>query len=94
MDAGPGALDRLRVDPLVAEVDADGVNTTADAVMDDDQRVRAVQGAAPWGLDRIDQRNLGLSGTYEYVAGGAGVTAYVLDSWRARRPPRLRRPRR
>jgi hypothetical protein len=34
----------------------------------------------PWGLDRIDQRNLPLSGTYTPAAAGAGVTAYVVDS--------------
>lgn len=44
--------------------------------------VRARDGAVPWGLDRIDQRNLPLSGTYTPPDGraGAGVTAYVLDS--------------
>ena len=39
-------------------------------------------GTAPWGLDRIDQRDLPLSGTYTPPDGraGAGVTAYVIDS--------------
>jgi subtilisin family serine protease len=34
----------------------------------------------PWGLDRIDQRNLPLSGTYTYNSSGSGVTAYVIDT--------------
>jgi subtilisin family serine protease len=40
-----------------------------------------VQSAVPsWGLDRIDQRNLPLSGTYNYGYSGLGVTAYVIDT--------------
>jgi subtilisin family serine protease len=39
-----------------------------------------VQSGATWGLDRIDQRSLPLSGTYTYSRTGAGVTAYIIDS--------------
>lgn len=35
---------------------------------------------APWGLDRIDQRDLPLSGTYTYTQTGAGVRAYIVDT--------------
>ena len=38
------------------------------------------QSGPPWGLDRIDQRSLPLSGTYSYNGAGAGVTAYIVDS--------------
>ncbi|WP_436792981.1 S8 family peptidase [Actinospongicola halichondriae] len=38
------------------------------------------QPGAPYGLDRIDQRSLPLSGSYEYQATGAGVTAYIIDT--------------
>jgi subtilisin family serine protease len=47
-------------------------------------RLRDALAAAdvPWGLDRIDQRSLPLTGTYTPAGGraGAGVTAYVIDS--------------
>jgi subtilisin family serine protease len=35
---------------------------------------------ATWGIDRIDQRNRPLSGTYSYTRTGAGVNAYVIDT--------------
>ncbi|MDH6539387.1 S8 family peptidase [Streptomyces sp. SPB4] len=40
----------------------------------------AVQRSAPWPLDRIDQRELPLDGSYAYASQGRGVTVYVVDS--------------
>ncbi|MGY1501978.1 S8 family peptidase [Streptomyces sp. QTS52] len=61
---------RLAADPAVAAVEQ---NQTV--------HVDATQSSAPWGLDRIDQAALPLSGTYTYPdTAGAGVTAYVIDT--------------
>jgi subtilisin family serine protease len=64
-----GAAERIARNPKVAYVEPDGKVSTD-----------AVQTSATWGLDRIDQPDLPLSGSYSYDATGAGVTAYVIDS--------------
>jgi subtilisin family serine protease len=61
---------RLAADPAVASVEQN-------------QRVTltATQTNAPWGLDRVDQALLPLSGTYTYPdSAGSGVTVYVIDT--------------
>ncbi|HWH28566.1 MAG TPA: S8 family serine peptidase [Mycobacteriales bacterium] len=64
------ALPALRALPGVVAVEADGV-------------VRAVATQSPvpsYGLDRVDQRALPLSGGFTYADTGAGVTAYIIDT--------------
>lgn len=40
----------------------------------------ATQSNATWGIDRVDQRDTPLSGSYTYNATGAGVNAYIFDT--------------
>ncbi|MFF9488463.1 S8 family peptidase [Streptomyces sp. NPDC014676] len=62
---------RLAADPAVASVEQNQRVSVADTT----------QSNAPWGLDRIDQTSLPLSGTYTYPDNaGSGVTAYVIDT--------------
>lgn len=50
--------------------------------VEEDQPMEAVvtQNNPPWGLDRIDQRNLPLNRTYVYNSTGTGVNAYIIDT--------------
>ena len=59
----------LRAEPSVAYVEQDQVMS-----------VNTTQSGATWGIDRIDQRALPLSGTYTYGADGTGVTVYIIDT--------------
>ncbi|MDX6678341.1 MAG: aqualysin 1 [Solirubrobacteraceae bacterium] len=63
------ALADVRADADVAYVEPDGIVS-----------IDTTQTGATWGLDRIDQRDLPLNGTYTYTPTGANVTAYIIDT--------------
>ncbi len=62
-------VQRLLQDPRVAFVEEDGY-----------VELGATQSGATWGLDRIDQRDRPLNGTYIYTPTASNVRAYVIDS--------------
>jgi len=64
------ALDALRRNPNVADIEPDAVVTanTFDS------------NPPSWGLDRVDQRKLPLDAQYVSDRSGAGVTVYIIDT--------------
>jgi subtilisin family serine protease len=62
-------LGALAADARVDFIERDGTVTAV-----------ATQTGATWGIDRIDQRSLPLSGTFTYANTGAGVRAYIIDT--------------
>lgn len=67
--ASPKAIERLLKDPRVDYVEEDGY-----------VELSATQSNATWGLDRSDQRDLPLNGSYIYNYTASNVRAYVIDS--------------
>jgi subtilisin family serine protease len=66
----PQAAEALARNPNVAFVEQDRVITLSSTT----------QSNATWGLDRIDQRALPLSGTYTYETSATNVHAYIIDT--------------
>ncbi len=64
-----GMAKALANHPQVAFVEEDG-----------EVSIEATQTNATWGLDRIDQRDRPLNGTFVYNRTGAGVKAYIIDT--------------
>ncbi|WP_211371843.1 S8 family peptidase [Marilutibacter maris] len=69
VEADDEALARLLADDRVAYIEEDGYMS-----------VSATQNNATWGIDRIDQRNLPLSGSYTYNTTAGNVHAYIIDT--------------
>lgn len=64
------AVEALGRNPNVAYVEPDREVTLFDT-----------QNSPPaWGIDRIDQRDLPLSGAYTYANNGSGINVYILDT--------------
>ena len=68
-DIADAAREGLLRDARVSSIEPDGVMSAF-----------GTQTGATWGIDRIDQHALPLSGTYTYGSTGAGVRAYIIDT--------------
>ena len=69
----PEQVEQLRADPSVAQIEpVRPVHADAVQVLD--------PAGEPWGLDRIDRRELLLDKRYRYDFNGSGIRAYVIDT--------------
>lgn len=69
VQASERAVEQLLRDPRVAFVEEDGMSFLS-----------PTQSNATWGLDRVDQRDRPLNGTYIYSTTATNVRVYVIDS--------------
>lgn len=67
--ADEASIRRLLRDERVDYVEQDGL-----------MRASATQSNPAWGLDRIDQRDLPLAGSYSYATTASNVSAYIIDT--------------
>jgi serine protease len=68
--ANEQAIARILEDDRVAFVEEDGIVTLS----------QTTQPNATWGLDRVDQRDLPLDGTYTYDTTASNVHTYIIDT--------------
>lgn len=66
------AIDALQRNPAVSFIERDGIVTVSGSGTDNT--------VSSWGLDRIDQRDLPLSNSYQWTHDGAGVRVYIIDT--------------
>eukprot|EP01025_Chloroclados_australasicus_P058536 TRINITY_DN7360_c0_g1_i4.p1 TRINITY_DN7360_c0_g1~~TRINITY_DN7360_c0_g1_i4.p1 ORF type:complete len:677 (+),score=78.89 TRINITY_DN7360_c0_g1_i4:261-2291(+) len=66
------------------DTEAGNANTAGRRLLQAEQDELCVDGmqqeGAPWGLDRINQRNLPLDGIYSYNATGKGINVYLIST--------------
>ena len=67
--ASEARIRRLLTDDRIAFIEEDGISYPS-----------ITQFNATWGLDRVDQPNLPLNGTYVYDSGASSVRVYVIDT--------------
>jgi len=70
IEADKRTLSSLLLDDRIAFIEENGVVTVS----------QTTQNNATWGLDRADQRDLPLNGSYIYDNSGSGVRAYIIDT--------------
>ena len=73
-----GQLKQLQKHPEVAYIEQDAevsLQTPQEGIA-----LQATQTSPPWGLDRIDQHNLPLNGSYSYNSTASNVTVYMVDT--------------
>lgn len=84
IEASEEAAAALARHPLVQSIEEDGDGGEAAHCWFDHQTYpsRCADGALPWQLDRVDQRDLPMQGVYEgcTLNQGEGVRVYILDS--------------
>ena len=67
----------------MSEQQAEAMNAAPNVVSIEEDAYISVTGSqagAQWSLDRVDQRNMPIDGTYSYTATGSGVHVYILDT--------------